>query len=61
MGSEGAGAAGTLISFLDVPFAPLFMLVIFLIHPDIGMIVMVTAVILFVIALISQLRARRSR
>ena len=46
--------SGTLISFLDVPFAPLFMLVIFLIHPDIGMIVMVTAVVLFVIALINQ-------
>ena len=46
--------SGTLLSFLDVPFAPLFMLVIFLIHPHLGMIVVCTSIALLVIALINQ-------
>lgn len=44
----------TLLALLDVPFAPLFILAIFLIHPDLGMIVVVTAALLAVIALINQ-------
>ncbi|WP_253913412.1 type I secretion system permease/ATPase [Pseudoruegeria sp. HB172150] len=44
----------TLLSFLDVPFAPLFVLAIYLIHPDLGVIVTVTAILLTVIALINQ-------
>lgn len=51
---RGFLVSGTLISFLDVPFAPLFILAIFLVHPDLGMIVVVTALILMVIALINQ-------
>ena len=46
--------SGTLISFLDVPFAPLFIMVIFLIHPHLGMIVVVTALLLLVVALVNQ-------
>ena len=46
--------SGTLISFLDVPFAPLFIFVIFMIHPHLGMIVVVTALLLLVVALINQ-------
>ncbi|MFV0476192.1 MAG: type I secretion system permease/ATPase, partial [Pikeienuella sp.] len=46
--------SGTLISFLDVPFAPLFMLAIYLVHPDLGLIVVTTALALFVIALVNQ-------
>ncbi|WP_457648147.1 type I secretion system permease/ATPase [Profundibacter sp.] len=46
--------SGTLLSFLDVPFAPLFIMAIFLIHPDLGYIVVVTALILLVIAIINQ-------
>nr|WP_170362582.1 type I secretion system permease/ATPase [Ruegeria arenilitoris] len=46
--------SGTLISFLDVPFAPLFILMIFLVHPQLGMIVIVTAVLLMTIAFINQ-------
>ncbi|UYV39112.1 type I secretion system permease/ATPase [Rhodobacteraceae bacterium D3-12] len=46
--------SGTLLSFLDVPFAPLFILAIYLVHPHLGTIVIVTALILFVIALINQ-------
>jgi ATP-binding cassette subfamily C protein len=46
--------SGTLISFLDVPFAPVFILAIFLIHPDLGMIVIVTALLLMAVALLNQ-------
>ena len=46
--------SGTLISFLDVPFAPLFIAAIFLVHPHLGMIVVTTAMVLMVIALINQ-------
>ncbi|CUK05785.1 Type I secretion system ATP-binding protein PrsD [Ruegeria denitrificans] len=51
---RGFLVSGTLISFLDVPFAPLFILMIFLVHPQLGMIVMVTAVLLMTIAFINQ-------
>ncbi|WP_170438131.1 type I secretion system permease/ATPase [Ruegeria arenilitoris] len=51
---RGFLVSSTLLSFLDVPFAPLFILMIFLVHPELGMIVVVTAVILMVIALINQ-------
>ncbi len=46
--------SGTLISFLDVPFAPLFILAIFLVHPHLGLIVIGTALALMVIAMINQ-------
>jgi ATP-binding cassette subfamily C protein len=46
--------SGTLLSILDVPFVPLFVFVIFLIHPHLGMIVVVTSLALFLIALINQ-------
>lgn len=46
--------SGTLLSFLDAPFTPLFVLAIFLIHPDLGMIVVATAIALLIVALINQ-------
>ena len=46
--------SGTLLSFLDAPIAPLFILAIFLIHPDLGSIVIATSLMLLVIALINQ-------
>ena len=46
--------SGTLLSFLDVPFAPLFMVAIFLIHPHLGLIVIGTTVVLLIIALVNQ-------
>uniref|UniRef100_UPI003567FDE3 type I secretion system permease/ATPase n=1 Tax=Phaeovulum sp. TaxID=2934796 RepID=UPI003567FDE3 len=46
--------SGTLLSFLDVPFAPLFIAAIFLVHPHLGYIVVVTALILLVITMINQ-------
>ncbi len=51
---RGFLTSGTLIAFLDVPFAPLFILAIFLVHPHLGMIVVLTSVILMIIAMINQ-------
>ncbi len=46
--------SGTLLAFLDAPFAPIFVLAIFLIHFHLGMIVVCTALLLLVITLINQ-------
>ena len=46
--------SGTLLSFLDLPFAPVFILAIFLVHPHLGLIVLATALLLLAIALINQ-------
>ncbi|WP_202899106.1 type I secretion system permease/ATPase [Ahrensia sp. 13_GOM-1096m] len=46
--------SGTLLSFLDGPFAPLFILAVFLIHPDLGMIVIATSLMLLIMALLNQ-------
>lgn len=46
--------SGTLLSFLDAPLTPLFMLAVFLVHPDLGYIVVVAALLLLVIAYINQ-------
>jgi ATP-binding cassette, subfamily C, bacterial len=44
----------TLLSFLDAPIAPLFVLAVFLIHPHLGSIVILTAILLLVLTLINQ-------
>ncbi len=46
--------SGTLLSFLDVPFVPLFITGVFLIHFHLGMIVVSTALLLLLITLINQ-------
>jgi ATP-binding cassette subfamily C protein len=51
---RGFLVSGTLISFLDAPIAPLFVLAVFLIHPHLGFIVVVAAILLLVITLINQ-------
>ncbi|WP_231125883.1 type I secretion system permease/ATPase [Roseovarius gahaiensis] len=51
---RGFLVSGTLLSILDVPFAPIFILAIFLVHPHLGLIVIGTALALLVIALINQ-------
>lgn len=51
---RGFITSGTLISFLDVPFVPLFILAVFLVHPHLGLIVVTTALILLVIAVLNQ-------
>lgn len=44
----------TLMSFLDAPTAPIFLLAVFLIHPHLGFIVVVTAILLLVLTQINQ-------
>lgn len=46
--------SGTLISFLDAPLAPFFMLAVFLVHPHLGLIVTFAALLLLVIAVLNQ-------
>lgn len=46
--------SGTLLSFLDAPMAPLFVIAVFLIHPHLGMIVIAAAILLFIVATINQ-------
>ncbi|MCV3273586.1 type I secretion system permease/ATPase [Roseobacter sinensis] len=51
---RGFLVSSTLISFLDVPFAPMFIFAIFLVHPHLGTIVVVTSLLLLVVAVINQ-------
>lgn len=44
----------TLLSFLDAPIAPFFILAVFLIHPHLGSIVIFTALVLLTLTLINQ-------
>ena len=46
--------SGTLISFLDAPLMPLFVLVVYLVHPHLGIIIMSCCVTLFIIAWFNQ-------
>ncbi|MDB5472916.1 MAG: type secretion system permease/ATPase, partial [Devosia sp.] len=46
--------SGTLLAFLDAPLAPIFLLAVFLIHPDLGYIVVAASLLLLVIATINQ-------
>jgi ATP-binding cassette, subfamily C, bacterial len=51
---RGFLVSGTLLSFLDAPFVPIFVLAIYLVHPHLGFIVIGTALFLLVIALMNQ-------
>ncbi|WP_240789465.1 type I secretion system permease/ATPase [Pseudooceanicola onchidii] len=51
---RGFLTSGTLLAFLDVPFAPLFVLAIFMVHPHLGSIVVVSALLLAVVAYVNQ-------
>jgi ATP-binding cassette subfamily C protein len=51
---RGFLTSGTLISFMDIPFAPLFILAIYLVHPHLGNIVVVSSLLLLLIAFINQ-------
>ncbi|WP_367714569.1 type I secretion system permease/ATPase [Nitratireductor sp. GISD-1A_MAKvit] len=46
--------SGTLISFLDIPFAPIFILAVFLVHPHLGSIVVLSSLLLMLVAFINQ-------
>lgn len=45
---------GVLLNILDAPVAPVYLAVVFLIHPDLGLIVSGAGVVLMVIALVNQ-------
>lgn len=51
---RGFLVSGTLLAFLDLPFAPLFALAIFLVHPHLGLIVLGSGLLLLIIAQINQ-------
>ncbi len=44
----------TLLAFLDAPIAPVFLIAVFLIHPHLGFIVVVTAILLLIFTQINQ-------
>lgn len=46
--------SGTLLSFLDAPIAPFFVVAVFLIHPHLGSIVIASALLLLIITLLNQ-------
>ncbi|RCW21158.1 ATP-binding cassette subfamily C protein [Ciceribacter lividus] len=46
--------SGTLIAFLDAPLMPLFVVVVYLVHPHLGMIILACCAVLFVIAYLNQ-------
>lgn len=51
---RGFLVSGTLLAFLDLPFAPLFAVAIFLVHPHLGFIVVGSGLLLLVIAQVNQ-------
>ncbi|WP_313612224.1 type I secretion system permease/ATPase [Agrobacterium sp.] len=46
--------SGTLIAFLDAPLMPLFVVVVYLVHPHLGIIIMTCCAVLFFIAWLNQ-------
>ncbi|WP_407648191.1 type I secretion system permease/ATPase [Devosia rhodophyticola] len=51
---RGFITSGTLLAFFDAPMAPFFVLAVFLIHPELGYIVVAAAFGLLIVALINQ-------
>ncbi|TCR82245.1 type I secretion system permease/ATPase [Rhizobium sp. BK376] len=51
---RGFITSGTLIAFLDAPLMPLFIVVVFMVHPSLGVIVLTCCAIMFVIAYLNQ-------
>ena len=52
-------AGGTIFHFFDAPWVPLYLLVIYMVHPLMGMLAIVGALILFVIALANDWVTRK--
>lgn len=46
--------SGTLISFLDAPLMPLFIVVVYFVHPHLGIIICCCCAVLFIIAYLNQ-------
>ncbi|NRQ17154.1 type I secretion system permease/ATPase [Ensifer sesbaniae] len=52
--------SGTLLSFLDAPIAPLFLVAVFLIHPHLGAIVVTSAFLLLIVTVMNQRATARA-
>jgi ATP-binding cassette, subfamily C, type I secretion system permease/ATPase len=52
--------SGSLVPFADLPFAPLFLVVLFLIHPVLGAIGLVGAIVVFAVAVTAELTTRQA-
>lgn len=52
--------SGTLLSFLDAPIAPLFLVAVFLIHPHLGAIVVTSAFLLLIVTIMNQRATARA-
>ncbi|WP_291841608.1 ATP-binding cassette domain-containing protein [Maricaulis sp.] len=52
--------SGSLMPFADLPFAPFFLIVLFLIHPVLGLVGLVGAAIVFAVAVTAELTTRQA-
>ncbi|MBK1795870.1 type I secretion system permease/ATPase [Devosia sp. WQ 349] len=52
--------SGTLLALLDAPLAPLFIVVVYLIHPTLGVIIVGASLVLLVVALLNQRATAKS-
>ena len=57
---RGALQAGSVLPFVDLPFAPIFLLVLFLVHPLIGALGLVGGALVFGIAFAAEMTTRQS-
>lgn len=53
-------AGKALMSFLDAPWVPLFLMIIFLFHPLMGAIALIGAIVLFVLAITNEIMSRNA-
>ncbi|WHO73526.1 type I secretion system permease/ATPase [Rhizobium sp. BT03] len=51
---RGFLTSGTLIAFLDAPLMPLFVVVVYFVHPHLGIIILTCCAVLFLIAYLNQ-------
>ena len=49
-----------ILPFFDLPFAPLFLAILYLIHPFIGMLGLIGAALIFIVAVIAEFSSRRT-
>jgi len=50
----------TVLPFFDLPFAPLFMVLMFLIHPLIGVVGLIGGIVLFTVAVFAEISTRKT-
>ncbi|WP_339743925.1 ATP-binding cassette domain-containing protein [uncultured Maricaulis sp.] len=55
---QGVFQAGSVLPFADLPFAPIFLIALFLVHPFLGVLGLVGAAIVFGVAVMAELTTR---